>query len=94
MKSDIATYGAVCDEYQRHKQPKQPGRAPLQSTDIPERPLDNIQIDFCGPFQPSVPDGNEYVFAMQDVFTRFTLFVATKDCTTETVQDLSRLQND
>ena len=82
MKSDIATYVAGCNECQRHKRSKKPGRAPLQSTDIPERPR--------GPFQPSVPDGNEYVLAMQDVFTRFTLLVATEDCTAETAASVFR----
>ena len=90
MKSDIATYVAGCDECQRHKRSTKHGRAPLQSTDIPERPLDKVQIDFCGPFHPSVPDGNEYVLAMQDVFTRFRLLVATKDCTAETVASVFR----
>ena len=66
------------------------GRDPLQSTDIPERPLDKIQIDFCGPFQRSVPDGNEYVLAKQDGFTRFTWLVATKDCTAETAASIFR----
>ena len=51
MTSDIATYVAGCDECQRHKRSKKPGRAPVQFTDIPERPLDKVQIDFCGLFK-------------------------------------------
>ena len=90
MKADIATYVAGCDQCQQHKQSKRPGRAPMQLTDIPERPLDKVQIDFCGPFQPSVPEGHQYVLAMQDVFTRFTLLIATKDCTAETAASLFR----
>ena len=54
---------------------RNPGVPPMQFTDIPERPLDKVQIDFCGQFQPSVPEGNEYVLAVQYVFTRFTLLI-------------------
>ena len=42
MKSDIAIYVAGCDECQRHKRSKKPGRAPIQFTDIPERPVDKV----------------------------------------------------
>ena len=78
------------DSCQLHKRKKLPGRAPLQNTDIPRRPLDKVQIDFCGPFHKSVPEGMEYVLAIQDVFSRYCILVPTKDCRAETAARVFR----
>ena len=81
MKKDVVAYVQGCDSCQLHKRKKLPGRAPLQNTDIPRRPLDKVQIDFCGPYFTSrpVPDGMEHVLAIQDVFSRYCILVPTKD---------------
>ena len=67
MKGDIVEYVLGCDECQQHKRSRLPGRSPLLNTDIPMRPLDKVQVDFCGPLPKSVPDRMEYVLAVQDV---------------------------
>ena len=84
MSEDVATYVRGCDACQRHKRPKHPDRAQLEETDIPSAPLARIQIDFVGPFQPSVPDQFRYVLAIQDVLTRYSLLVPAIDCTADT----------
>ena len=84
MSEDVATYVKGCDACQRHKRPKQPDRTKLESTPIPAAPLVRVQIDFIGPFQPSVPRNYRYVLAIQDFRTRNSLLVPTMDCTAET----------
>ena len=51
---------------------------------VPEVPLSRVQIDFIGPFQPSVTSQYRYVLAMQDVWTRYSLLVPTRDATADT----------
>ena len=69
MKKDVMTYVQECDKCQLHKRKKFPGRAPLRNTDISERHLNNVQIDYWGPFHKSIPDGMEYILAIQDVLS-------------------------
>ena len=90
MKKDVVAYVQGCDRCQLHKRKKLPGRAPLQNTDIPRRPLNKVQIDFCGPFHKSVPDGMEYVLAIQDALSRYCILVPTKDCRAETAAPVFR----
>ena len=84
MKKDMMTYVQVCDKCQLHKRKKFPGKAPLRNTDIPGRPLDKVQIDFCGPFHKSIPDKMEYILAIQDAFSRYCILIPARDCKAET----------
>ena len=84
MSDDVATYVRGCDACQRHKRRKQPDKAPLEKPPVPQAPLSRIQIDFVGPFQPSVPDKYRYVLAIQDTLTRYSLLIPTVDCTAHT----------
>ena len=72
-----------CAACQRHKRPKHPDKAELQKTGIPAAPLARIQVDFVGPFQPSVPDQFRYILAVQDVLTRYAILIPTADATAE-----------
>ena len=69
-----------CGACQLHKRPRHPERAKLQVADIPSIVLERVQIDFVGPFPPSVPSGYCYVLAIQDVLSRFSLLIPTHDC--------------
>ena len=90
MKTDVMKYVQGCDKCQLHKQKKFPGRAPLRNTDIPGRPLDKVQIDFCSPFHKSIPDEMEYILAIQDVFSRYCILIPTRDCKAETAAQVFR----
>ena len=85
---DVSSYVRGCKECQMHKRPKHPGKSPRQKTDIPHQPFDKVQIDFCGPFPPSVNEGYKYVLAIQDVFSRYSVLIPTKDCSSETAAQM------
>ncbi|XP_065182427.1 uncharacterized protein K02A2.6-like [Sycon ciliatum] len=80
----MATYVQGCEACQRHMRPKQPDKMQLETMDIPKAPLSRIQIDFVGPFQPSVPEKCRYILAIQDVLTRYAMLIPTVGCTAET----------
>jgi hypothetical protein len=82
MKDDVREYVKTCELCQRFKRSKQPETAPLQSTQVPLRPFEKIQVDFCGPL-PIASDGSSYFLAVQDVFSRFSLLAPTADCTSQ-----------
>ena len=84
ISSDVASYVSGCEACQRSKRTRHPEVICPQFTDIPGKPFEKIQIDFVGPFLPSVPGNFHYVLAVQDVLTRFCLLAPTLDCTAET----------
>ena len=88
MSNDISTYVKGRDACQRHKRTKNPESARLQKTEVPKSPLSQIQIDFMGPFQPSVPEKFRYVLAIQDVLTRYNMLIPTVDCTAFTAASM------
>ena len=90
MKKDVISYVAECDECGRHKRTKHPGRAPLCETEVPEKPFQKVQVDFCGPFPESRNHSFRYFLAMQDVLSRFVLLVPSKDCTADTAAKVVR----
>ena len=79
------TYVQGCDKCQLHKRTKFPSRAPLWNTDIPGHPLNKVQIDFSGPFHKSIPDGMEYILAIQDAFSIYCILIPTRECKAEPV---------
>ena len=87
MSDDISTYvkGDAC---QRHRRTKNPESARLQKTEVSKSPLSQIQIDFMGLFQPSVPENFRYVLAIQDVLTRYAMLIPTTDCTASTAASM------
>ena len=44
-------------------------------TDIPNRVVDHLQLDFCGPFPAANTHQFRYALQIQDVLTRFVMFV-------------------
>ena len=80
---DVSNYCIGCPKCQLRKRPKHIPQAPLQATGIPEMPLSKISCDFVGPY-PETPDGYKYVLQIQDILSRYVLFVPTKDATAMT----------
>ena len=54
--------------------------------------MDKVQIDFCGPFHKSIPDGMKYILAIQDVFSRYCILIPTRDCKAETAAQVFRVR--
>ena len=71
-----------------NKLPKKPGRAPLQHTDVPDRPLAQLQVDFVGPFPQADGHPFRYVLQVQDVFSRHLMLLPAEDNTAETAARL------
>ena len=90
MKKDVMTYVQGCDKCQLHKRKKFPGNAPLRNTNISGRPLDKVQIDFCGPFHKSIQNEIEYILAIQDAFSRYCILIQARDCKEETAAQVFR----
>ena len=88
MKQDLHLYVTSCEMCGRNKLPKKPGRAPLQHTDIPDRPLAHLQVDFVGPFPRSDDHPFRYVLQVQDVFSRYLMLMPAEDSTAETAARL------
>ena len=88
MKQDLYMYVSSCGMCGVNKLPKRPGRAPLQHTDIPDRPLARLQVDFVGPFPRTDAHPFRYVLQVQDVFSRYLLLLPAEDNTADTAARL------
>ena len=84
MKRDVEAHINKCEACGINKRTKTPGRAPLQSTQIPDYMNGIIQIDFVGPFPSSGKHQFRYILHIQDILTRYILMVPTLDATSET----------
>ncbi len=75
MKQDSEAYIKRCDLCGGKKHLNHPNKAPVTTTDIPKMPLDETMIDFVGPFQAASTHKFRYVLQIQDVLSRFIVFV-------------------
>lgn len=79
MRQEIEEYVAQCEECGKNKHMNHPNSAPANRTSIPGQPLEMVMIDFVGPFQAASTHSFRYVLQIQDVFSRYILFVPTVD---------------
>ena len=84
MKSDIEQYVKACDLCSRNKHLNHPNKAPMAKTSMPGKPLEEVMIDFLGPFQSARTHSFKYVLQIQDVFSRFLLLIPCEDATMRT----------
>jgi transposase InsO family protein len=87
MRQEIENYIQACEECGLNKHVNNPNKAPVVKTSIPGKPLDEMMLDFIGPFQAASSHPFRYVLQMQDVFSRFIVFVACVDSTALTAAD-------
>ena len=80
MRQEIEKYILNCGECGLNKHVNNPNKAPASKTSIPGKPLDEMMLDFLGPFQAARDHPFRYVLQMQDVFSRFIVFVPCTDC--------------
>ena len=77
MFHDIGFWIQSCDTCQRRKNIHPTPKAPMRIR-ISGEPNERIAQDVCGPLIKT-PDGNEYVLAITDYFTKFTEALPMKD---------------
>ena len=77
MKADVTDYVNNCERCGVNKHSTQKGEAPIQKTDIPVTALDKLQVDFVGPFGVSEAHEYRYALQIQDVLSRYVVFVPT-----------------
>ena len=87
MRQDVEQYVAECEECGKNKHMNHPNVAPAAKTSIPGGPLEEIMIDFVGPFQHAQTHNFRYLLQVQDVFSRFLIFVPTSDALAKTAVD-------
>ena len=87
MRQDVEQYVAECEECGKNKHMNHPNVAPAAKTSIPGGPLEEIMIDFVGPFQHAQTHNFRYLLQIQDVFSRFLMFVPTGDALAKTAVD-------
>ena len=87
MRQDVEQYVAEFEECGKNKHMNHPNVAPAAKTSIPGGPLEEIMIDFVGPFQHAQTHNFRYLLQIQDVFSRFLMFVPTGDALAKTAVD-------
>ncbi|EGT54255.1 hypothetical protein CAEBREN_31218 [Caenorhabditis brenneri] len=79
MKDEIFRIVTTCQKCQRRKMiPTHQGSVPMGRWEIASGPFQRIHMDVIGPF-PETTDGNKYIIAAIDSFSRFAVAKATTD---------------
>ena len=84
IKQDLQTYIQGCEACAINKHSNKKIKAPMQETTIPEAVCEKIQIDFAGPFPRAESHDYRYFLQIQDVLSRFVMFIPCEDCTANT----------
>ena len=90
MKGDITKFVQECVPCGINKHVNTPNLAPMSKTNTPDNPLEEIMVDFVGPFQQARSHNFRYALQIQDVFSRFLIFVPTIDNTALTAAEAVR----
>ena len=86
MERDIKLYCRSCIVCAKTKDPPQTWRAPLEETNQPMAPWQDVSVDLMGPFGRQVTArGNRYVLVALDLFTKGVELAAIQDKSAETV---------
>jgi transposase InsO family protein len=82
-KNDIKKYCRYCEDCFTSKTSPKKYRAHMQSFGAGE-PLERIAMDIAGPFRVT-DDGNQYIFVVQDYFTKYVVLIPVPDHKAETL---------
>ena len=80
MKDDMAVFVRECEQCGVNKHSAHANVAPFQMTDIPNRLVEHLQLDFCGPFPAANTHPFRYALQIQDILTRLMMFVMFAPC--------------
>ena len=84
MKDDVAVFVRECKQCGVNKHSVHTNVAPFQITDIPNRVVEHLLLDFCGPFPAANTHPFRYALQIQDILTRFVMFVPCVNDSSET----------
>ena len=96
MKQEIEKFVQGCEECGVNKHVNHPNKAPAGVTSIPGEPLEEMMLDFLGPFQTARSHPYRYILQTQDVFSRFIMFIPCVDAQATVVSHIytyDRAQN-
>ena len=88
MGKDIRTFLKDCEQCGKNKHETHPNRAPLQLTDVPDRTFEKLQVDFLGPFQGSSAHLYRYALQIQDILSRYLVFLPAEKNDAQTASEL------
>ena len=77
MKQDAEAYVKNCENCGLNKHSTKKSQAPIQKTDMPARVCERLQVDFVGPFGISEAHEYRYALQIQDILSRYLIFVPT-----------------
>ena len=87
MKQEIEKFVQGCEECGVNKHVNHPNKAPAGVTSIPGEPLEEMMLDFLGPFQTARSHSYRYILQTQDVFSKFIMFIPCVDAQASTAAD-------
>ena len=88
MKQELEDFVARCEECGKNKHMNHPNVAPAVETSIPSEPLEEVMVDFVGPFQQALSHNYQYLLQVQDVLSRYLVFVPTENAKAVTAVDV------
>ena len=75
MKDDVAVFVRECEQCGVNKNSAHANVAPIPNYGYPNRVVEHLQLDFCGPFPAVNAHPFRYALQIQDVSIRFVMFV-------------------
>ena len=89
MYQDVEDFVKGCELCQMNKHSTHPNVAPLQETDVPLSTIDHIQLDFLGPFPVANTHPFRYILQIQDILSRYVMFIPAVNDTADTAARLA-----
>jgi transposase InsO family protein len=84
MISDISNYIQSCLRCNQNNPIRRKPPGHLKSIEPPEGVWQLLAMDFHGPITPASRRGNKYIISLTDIFSKFVITKAVRDCTTDT----------
>ena len=86
LKTDVANYISRCLICQKKRLVRVKTRQPMTLTTTPPTAMDTVAIDVVGPLE-ATSNGNQYIFTIQDLLTKYCLAIPIPDFTSKTIAD-------
>ena len=84
MQTDITNYVRSCLRCAENNPVRRKPSGHLQSITPPEGVWQMLSMDFHGPITPVSARGNRYIVSLTDIFSKFVITRAVRDCTAAT----------
>lgn len=84
MNKDVTEYIRSCTLCAQNNPVRRKPAGHLQSIPPPEGVWHMLSMDFHGPITPTSRHGNRYILSLTDIFSKFFITRAVRDCTADT----------